>query len=229
MNRLVVDDPAAVAAERIAAAVGGGGHIGLTGGSTPRAAYELLASMGADWTRCTLWFSDERCVPPEDELSNYGMVRAALLDHLTGAPPAVHRMQGELGPHAGADAYEQELRSASARFDLLLMGLGPDAHCASLFPDAPALAEQERLVVGVEQAGMEPRVPRVTLTLPAINAAREILFLVTGARKAGAVARSFGGEPGPAAPASLVAPVDGTLTVLMDAAAAAQLPDGSRQ
>jgi 6-phosphogluconolactonase len=229
MNRLVVDDPAAVAAGRLAAAIGEGGHIGLTGGSTPRAAYELLAGMDVDWTRCTLWFSDERCVPPDDERSNYGMVRAALLDHLTGAPPTVQRMQGELGPHEGADAYEQELRSMSARFDLLLMGLGPDAHCASLFPDAVALDEQERFVVGVDQAGMAPLVPRVTLTLPAINAARDILFLVTGANKAGAVARSFGGEPGPSAPASLVAPVDGTLTILMDTAAAAQLPSGSRQ
>lgn len=229
MNRLVVDDPAAVAAERVAAAVGEGGHIGLTGGSTPRAAYELLASMQLDWSRCTVWFSDERCVPPDDELSNYRMVREALLDHLTGAPPTVQRMQGELGPHQGADAYEQELRGASARFDLLLLGLGPDAHCASLFPGGPALAEQNRLVVGVDQAGMEPLVSRVTLTLPAINAARDILFLVTGANKAGAVARSFGGEPDPSAPASLVAPVDGTLTVLMDAAAAAHLPSGSRQ
>ena len=157
------------------------------------------------------------------------MVRDALLDRLSGAPPAVHRMKGELGPHAGADAYEQELTGEVTTFDLLLLGLGPDAHCASLYPNDAALDERRRRVVGVEQAGMEPLVPRVTLTLPVINAARDVLFLVTGADKAEAVARSFGGEPDRSAPASLVAPVNGTLTVLMDAAAAALLPTESRQ
>ena len=101
MNRLVVDDPAAVAADRLAAAIGDGGHIALTGGSTPRAAYELLATMDVDWTRCTLWFGDERCVPPDDELSNYGMVRAALLDRLSGEQPAVRRMEGRARPARG--------------------------------------------------------------------------------------------------------------------------------
>jgi 6-phosphogluconolactonase len=228
MNRLVVDDPAAVAADRLAVAIGDGGHIALTGGSTPRAAYELLATMDVDWTRCTLWFGDERCVPPDDELSNYGMVRAALLDRLSGEQPAVRRMEGERGPHAGADAYERALAEEVTSFDLVLLGLGPDAHCASLFPNDRALDERRRCVVGVEQAGMEPLVPRVTITLPVINAAREVLFLVTGADKAEAVARSFAGEPSRDAPASLVAPVGGTLTVLMDGAAAALLPNGSR-
>ena len=229
MNRLVVDDPAAVAADRLAVAIGDGGHIALTGGSTPRAAYELLATMDVDWTRCTLWFGDERCVPPDDELSNYAMVRAALLDRLSGEQPAVRRMEGERGPHAGADAYERALAEEVTSFDLVLLGLGPDAHCASLYPNDPALDEHRRRVVGVEQAGMEPLVPRVTITLPVINAAREVLFLVTGAGKAEAVARSFAGEPSRDAPASLVAPASGALTVLMDAAAATQLPAESMQ
>jgi 6-phosphogluconolactonase len=224
IERRVLDDPAAAAADRLAAAIGAGGHIALTGGSTPRAAYELLAAMDIDWTRCTLWFGDDRCVPPDDALSNYGMVRAALLDRLSGDLPEVRRIEGELGPHAGADAYEQALAGEVTHFDLVLLGLGPDAHCASLFPHDPALAERDRRAVGIEKPGMEPLVPRVTLTLPVINAARQVLFLVTGEEKADAVARAFAAPPDPGAPASLVAPEHGTLTVLLDAAAAAQLP-----
>jgi 6-phosphogluconolactonase len=223
VKRVVMDDPAHDAANRMTVAANANGHIALAGGSTPRAAYEQAADMGADWSGCTLWFGDERCVPPDDERSNFGMVKAALLDRLSGEAPAVHRIPGELGPHPAADAYEQSLREGMERFDLVLLGLGPDAHCASLFPNAPALAEQDRLAVGVDEPGMEPLVPRVTLTLRAINGAHNVVFLVTGADKAEAVARAFGGDPDPAAPASLVAPTT-SLTVLMDAAAAAQLP-----
>ena len=232
MNRLVVDDPAAAAAERIAAAVGQGGHIVLAGGSTPQQAYERVAAMNLDWSRCTVWFGDERCVPPEHELSNYGMARAALLGRLADAAPTVHRMQGELGPRDGADAYEQLLREqwgeGMPRTDLMLLGLGPDAHCASLFPGDAALDEQQRWAVGVQQSGLEPWVSRITLTLPAINAAREVLFIVGGSDKAEAVARAFGGQPRRDAPASLVSPVDGTLTVLLDEDAAALLPSEAR-
>jgi 6-phosphogluconolactonase len=223
MERLVLDDPAAAAAERIAAVAGGGGHIALTGGSTPRAAYERAAAMDLDWSAATLWFGDERCVAPDDPRSNYGMAKAALLDRLSAPHPAVRRIRGELGPHEAAESYEQELQQVLGerpRLDLVLLGLGPDAHCASLFPNDPALEESRRPAVGVEVAGMAPYVPRVTLTLPVLNAAREIIFLVTGADKAGAVARAFGGEPDRSAPASLVAPADGTLTLLMDADAA---------
>ena len=114
------------------------------------------------------------------------------------------------------------------RFDLVLLGLGPDGHCASLFPGDPALEERERLAVGVARAGLAPWVPRVTLTLPVLNAARQVLFLVTGADKAAAAARAFAGGPDRRTPASLVAPTDGTLTVLTDRAAAAQLPISPR-
>jgi 6-phosphogluconolactonase len=222
----VVEDPAGVVARRIVEAAGAGGHIVLTGGSTPKRAYERAAEIGADWSPATFWFGDERCVPPEHEHSNYGMAEKALLSKIR--PAAVERMRGELGPEAGARDYEARLRDAFGEavpeLDLLLLGLGPDAHCASLFPGDAALGERERPVVGVETPGMAPLVARITLTLPVLNAAREVIFLITGEDKAEAVARAFGGlRPGPEAPASLVRPVHGTLTVLLDAAAAGHL------
>jgi 6-phosphogluconolactonase len=223
----VLEDPAEAAAGMIAEAAGAGGHIALAGGSTPRAAYERVATMDVEWSRATLWFGDERCVPPEDERSNYGMVRAALLDRIAGEAPVVHRMEGERGPQDGADRYERVLRETfgdgSPQLDLVLLGLGPDAHCASLFPGQPTLDERERWAIGVDQAGLEPYVPRVTLTLPAINASGEVVFLIAGADKADAVRRAFVEEPSREAPASLVAPVSGKLVLLLDAAAAAGL------
>ena len=167
---LVLDDPAGEAAERLAAAASAGGQIALTGGSTARPAYERLAPAEVDWSRCTLWFGDERCVPPADEDSNFGMFRESLLDRLPGEAPDVRRIPGELGPDAGAAAYEHELRAAfgeaSPSIRPVLLGLGPDGHCASLFPGDPALEERERLAVGVARSGLAPWVPRVTLTLP---------------------------------------------------------------
>jgi 6-phosphogluconolactonase len=220
----VVEDPATAAADRLAAAINAGGRIVLTGGSTPRAAYQRLATMQVDWSSCTLWFGDERCVPPDDDLSNFGMVRTALLDRVPDAVPDTRRIAGELGPTEAADAYDRELRESFGdrrpSFDLVLLGLGPDAHCASLFPNHEALAEQHRLVVGVERPGFAPWVSRVTLTLPVLNAAREVLFLVSGKEKAQAVARAFSGAAGRDAPASLVRPSSGCLEVLLDPAAA---------
>lgn len=222
----VVDDPAGEAAAWLARVAAAGGQIALSGGSTPQEAYERAATLGADWGRAVVWFGDERCVPPDHEHSNYRMAREALLGRLDPAP-VVHRMRGELGPDAGADAYERELRDAFGEgmpaLDLALMGLGPDAHTASLYPDQPALAEQRRLCIGVGEAKLEPYVPRVTMTLPVFNAAREVVFLVSGEDKAEAVARAFAGPPTPAAPASLVRPASGRLVVLCDAAAAARL------
>jgi 6-phosphogluconolactonase len=212
----VIDDPAGAAAELI---VGASGHVVLTGGSTPRSAYERAAVRRPDWSGVDVWFTDERCVPPEDEHSNFRLVLAALLDHVEGA--TVHRMRGELGPHDGAAAYERELdASGPDAFDLMLVGLGPDAHICSLFPSDDALAERDRRVVGVEVAGMAPLVPRITLTLPVVNATRRVVFLITGEGKADAVARAFSGPPDPRAPGSLV---EGSPLVLMDAAAAARL------
>jgi 6-phosphogluconolactonase len=192
----------------------GGGDIVLTGGSTPRAAYgefvEAVRTVGIDVSGCVMWFSDERCVPPEDERSNYRMAREALLEPLEqfGALPTVHRMRGELGPSDGASEYERALREAgSPRFDLVLLGIGPDGHLASLFPDQESLTERSRLVAGVPEAGLEPYVPRVTLTFPALVNARQIVFLATGESKADAVAAAFGpdAKPDPHVPSSLLA------------------------
>jgi 6-phosphogluconolactonase len=220
----IVENPAAEAADVIAEAVRAGAHIALAGGSTPRAAYELATDMDLDWSGATLWFGDERCVPPDDELSNYRMVRESLLDRIEGDPPTVKRIAGEKGPHAGAEDYERELQETLGeqlpRLDLVLLGLGPDMHTASLFPNQPAVEVTDRAAVGVEAAGMPPQVPRITLTLPAINAARRIVFLVSGVDKAEAVAKAFGNqEPGPDRPASLVRGA----TVLLDEPAASEL------
>jgi 6-phosphogluconolactonase len=216
-----VEDPAAEAAELIADAVRAGGHIALAGGSTPRAAYERVAGMGLDWSGATLWFGDERCVPPDDELSNYRMAKEALLDRIEGDPPQVKRMAGEKGPNAGAEDYERELRETLGeqlpRLDLILLGIGPDVHTASLFPDQPAVDVTDRAVVGVEEAGMPPQVPRITLTLPAINAARQAVFLIAGEDKSDAVRLAFGSGEGPAGM------VDADV-VLLDEAAASRLP-----
>jgi 6-phosphogluconolactonase len=216
----VLDDPAAAVAELLAGAAAAGGHVVLTGGSSPRRAYELAAD--ADWGGATVWYGDERCVPEDHEWSNHGMAEAALLSRVESRPE-VMRMQGELGHEQGADAYEALVRDRlgdEPRWDLLLLGLGPDLHCASLFPGKPEVDVTDRLVVGVPEAGMDPQVPRITLTLPALNAARHVVFLVTGESKRDAVRRVFGGHPDPASPAAHVRPGDGELTVYLDPAAA---------
>ena len=130
-------------------------------------------------------------------------------------------MQGELDPHEGAKAYERELAAAGLEaFDLMLIGLGPDAHICSLFPGAAELGERERRAVGVDTPGMAPLVSRITLTLPVVNATRQIVFLVTGEDKAEAMARAFSGRADPSAPGSLV---EGEPLVLCDQAAASRL------
>jgi 6-phosphogluconolactonase len=222
---LVVADDAADAAhivgERLAEAARAGGHVVLTGGSTPRWAYERAAQLEPDWSRVEVWWGDERCVPQDDERSNYRLAKLSLLDRLEVSPAKVHRIRGELGRDEGATLYEQELGSLE-RFDLLLLGLGPDGHVASLFPNQPTLDETERRVVGAD-AKHEPYVDRVTLTLPVLRAAREVLFLVAGDDKAEAARRSFAGEPSRDTPGSLVRAVRGTTTALLDPAAAAHL------
>jgi 6-phosphogluconolactonase len=210
MRLEVLDDPAEAVAELLA---GASGHVVLTGGSSPRRAYELAAR--GDWSGTTVWFSDERCVPPDHEWSNYRMADEALLSRLDPRPEVL-RMED-------ADAYEGLVRERlgdEPQWDLLLLGLGPDSHCASLFPGKPEVDVTDRLVVGVPEAGMEPRVPRITLTLPAINAARHIVFLVTGESKREAVRRAFGNEPDPISPAAHVRPRSGLMTVYLDPAAA---------
>ena len=222
----IVEDPAVEAADLIAEAVRAGGNIALAGGSTPKKAYGLAADMDLDWSGATLWFGDERCVPPDDENANYRMAKEALLDRIEGDPPQVRRMPGEKGPHAGAEDYEREMQNTLGeelpRLDLVLLGLGPDAHTASLFPNQQAVAVSDRVVAGVEEAGMPPEVPRITLTLPAINAARKVVFLVAGEDKSDAVRRAFGSSPpSEDAPASLVTD---HAVVLLDEDAASRLP-----
>jgi 6-phosphogluconolactonase len=223
----VVEDPARACAQRLLTAARAGGNIGLTGGSTPREAYRLAAEDPDAWDSVTVWFSDERCVPADDERSNYGLVRDSLLAALgEGSAPSVRRMRGELGPADGADDYERVLRDAgSPVLDLLLLGMGPDGHLASLFPDQETLAERSRLVVAVPHAGLEPFVPRISLTFTAISAAREVLYLVTGANKADAVAAAFGDQArsDPHVPSSLLPELTNRITVLLDRDAAAKL------
>jgi 6-phosphogluconolactonase len=221
----IVEDPAACCAGLLLEAAGDGAHIVLTGGSTPRAAYQRAATDPDRWTGSILWFGDERCVAPDDERSNFRMVRDVLLGAL-GARVSVHRMEGERGPEEGARAYEVELRDAGPpRFDLLLLGMGSDGHAASLFPDQESLSERERLVVGVPQAGLEPFVPRISLSVAGLALAQRILFLVTGSSKADAVAAAFGPDavPDPHVPASLVPGLVEKVTVLLDSDAAARL------
>lgn len=228
MDIVLVEDVAEAGAEAIAKGVRAGGHIALSGGSTPRAAHERVSEMDLDWSRTELWFGDERAVAPDHEHSNFAMAKASLLDRISGPEPAVHRIPGELGHEAAARIYSQEMHEAFRGeslpcLDLVLLGLGPDAHCASLFPGDPALGERERWVAEVETPGMAPFVSRVTVTLPVLNAARDVVFLISGTDKAEAVARAFGDAPDPGAPASLVRPGHGTLTVLLDPPAAARL------
>jgi len=204
--------------------------VALSGGNTPRRLYELLATPlfceQIPWRQVHVFWSDERCVPPDDPASNYRLAREALLAHVPLPAGNVHRVPGELGPAAAAQAYAQELREFFdvqwPTFDLVLLGLGDDGHTASLFPDAPALNETSRPVLGVTAHYGNRPARRVTLTLPAINAARQVMFLVGGAAKAEIVRAVL---EGPAArfPAQHVRPTPGHLAWLIDAAAAAQL------
>jgi 6-phosphogluconolactonase len=210
---------ARAAAERLVDAVRAGGAIALSGGSTPRRSFEIAAQLEPSWTKATAWWGDERCVPPHDARSNYRLAREALLDRIA-RPPEVHRIRGELPAEDAAAAYEEEL--GDLRLDLALMGIGPDGHAASLFPGAPTLDEQVRRVVAAKP-GLEPWVDRVTLTLPALSASREVLFLVTGESKADAARRAFAEEPSRDVPSSLLRSSEGRTVAILDAAAARDL------
>jgi 6-phosphogluconolactonase len=220
---VVVEDEqevAAVVAERLARAGREGGNLVLTGGTTPEQAYMKAARRAPDWSDVDVWWGDERCVPPTDEKSNYGMAKRTLLDRLQRAPRGVHRIKGELGKEEAAADYEREL--GDTQLDLLLLGVGPDGHVASLFPNAPTLRRRERVLPA--DPGLEPFVDRVTLSLPTLCSAREIVFLLSGESKAAAAARAFAGDPSPDTPASLVRARDGRTIAILDRAAAAKLP-----
>jgi len=216
------------------AAQGGRGRfaVALSGGKTPRAMLETLSTRGLDWPSIHFFWSDERCVGPDDPNSNYGMARDALLSKIAMPEGNIHRMPGELEPNAGAAAYIAELRvffgAGTPRFDLLFLGLGPDGHTASLFPRTTALDVVDSWCVANQVSGPVASPWRLTLTYPAINAARRVVFLVEGADKSDILANVLGNEKDVQRyPAQGIAPSDGELVWLVDSAAAAKLPPSS--
>jgi 6-phosphogluconolactonase len=211
--------------------------VALSGGSTPQRLFRLLAAAGNDalpWEHVDLWWGDERTVPPDHADSNYRMARESLIEPLGLAASHVHRIAGELADHdACARTYSRELVTALGSpptFDVVLLGMGPDGHTASLFPGSPALDETSRWVVAnlVTSPLVHGTATRITLTAPALNAARHIRFLVAGADKAASLAQVLEGEHDPKRyPSQLIAPDSGDLVWLVDAAAAASLRGGA--
>lgn len=220
------------------AAIGERGRfcVALSGGSTPRRMYEILSEgpcwAQIDWSGVEFFWGDERMVPPEHPESNYGLAAAALLGKLGIAPERIHRIHGELpDPEQAAARYRDELARVFAAppdglppiFDLILLGMGPDGHTASLFPFSQALTERRHWVVGHHVARLGK--PRITMTPPILNRAAEVRLLVTGADKAGALREALLGPSEPERlPVQLVAPEAGRLVWLVDHAAAAELP-----
>jgi 6-phosphogluconolactonase len=234
LSRAAADELAAIA--RAAVAARGACHIALSGGSTPRRLFQLLVQRGPDalpWRELVLWWGDERTVPPDHPDSNYRMAREALIDPAAGfglSAGHVHRMAGEdPDPAAAAQAYERELVAALGTppvLDLVLLGMGPDGHTASLFPGSPALAEAARWVVAnpVTSPLVHGTTTRLTFTAPAINAARHVRFLVAGADKAASLGQVLTGPRDPTRyPSQLIAPAPGDLAWLVDTAAASAL------
>jgi len=216
----VLAAPGHAVAEILAAQARRGGSIVLTGGSSVAEAYREAAALEPDWSAVTVWWGDERCVPPEDERSNFRLAKENLLDHLQQQPREIHRIRGELPPADAADELDQAL--VGVQFDLMLLGLGPDGHMASLFPASPQLGVRDRRAA-YGPAGLEPWVDRVTMTVPTINAAARLVFLVTGADKANAVSRAFAGEITAEVPGSLARLAPVPVEVFLDEASAVRL------
>ena len=225
-------------AERIVAAAGravaerGAFHLVLSGGETPKPLYELLATTEwadrLDWRNVHVYWSDERCVPVDDPRSNAGMTRRALLDHVPVPAAQVHPLYLGGSPRQAATDFEALLRGIASggapRFDLVLLGLGADGHTASLFPGTAAVAERQRLVC--ELYLPEQDMYRLTMTLPLLNQARQVLFMVAGAGKAAMLQQVLSDvvdSTGQMPPAKLIRPVGGELRWLVDAAAAGGL------
>lgn len=203
-------------------------HLALSGGSTPARTYELLGAEAGELAAVEVWFADERCVAPEDEDSNYRLAAETLIGPAALAPARVHRMLGELGPSAGAARYAQELGACLPEedglpvLDLVVLGIGPDGHVASLFPGAETLdAPAEALCLGVEDSPKPPP-ERITLSLGVLRAARSCLLLATGAAKSDAISAMLA-EPSHHVPASLLRRE--RLSVIVDDTAA---PPGPR-
>lgn len=224
MERIVCDskDLPSRAAARIAMeltkaiAERGQASLALAGGTTPKATYEALAGLPLDWSKVDVFFGDERCVPADHVDSNYRMAKAALFDRIAIPNERIHRMQGELADRdAAARAYEAELPE---RIDVVVLGIGEDAHTASLFPGAAALGEESRRVLPV--TGPKPPPERLSLTPPALRAARTCLVLGSGAGKAEPVRRALE-DPIDIVSTPIQLARDGVW--FLDAAAAAQL------
>jgi 6-phosphogluconolactonase len=197
-------------------------NIALTGGDTPQRTYEVLAREPEHWVDVEVWWGDERCVAPDDEQSNYRMAAEALLHPAGVAAERIHRMEGELGPDEGARRYGQLLRERIVGepvpvFDLILLGIGPEGHVASLFPDAGTLQAGEQAVCLPVHDSPKPPPERITVSLAVLRAARRCMVLATGASKADAISAMLA-EPTPSVPASLL--VRERLTVIVDDAAA---------
>jgi 6-phosphogluconolactonase len=191
---MVVDDVAETSVDLFLAA--GPRALVLSGGSTPRALYERLAFIEYPWEEVEFFFGDERCVPFDDERSNHRMASVALLSRVAA------RVYPIDGAECDAQGYERALRERFGDepwFDLAVYGLGPDGHTASLFPGHPEVHESDRWVVRVPDPGMEPDVPRVTLTVPVLSAATLGVLLVAGEQKREALAKLLDGEDVPAA------------------------------
>lgn len=211
-------------------------RIAISGGSTPRRTFELLADPAQpflkriDWSRLSIFWVDERCVPPDSPDSNYHLTYITLLSKVPLPEGNVIRIEGELDPEVAAAHYESALRdrfrlegAELPRFDLIVLGLGDNGHTASLFPESPALQEMMRLAVAVDVNAKNPW--RVTLTWPVINHADSIFFLIQGSSKAEVLKRVLLGPYQPEAlPAQLIRPESGELNLLLDRAAAAELP-----
>ncbi|PWH14443.1 MAG: 6-phosphogluconolactonase [Anaerolineae bacterium] len=202
--------------------------VALSGGSTPRALYERLTAPDLakriPWRKVHLFWGDERCVPPEHPDSNYGLAASTLLARIRLPVENIHRIRGELPAAEAARLYEAELRAFFGEipaFDLVFLGMGEDGHTASLFPGSPALAESVRWAIEVEHtAPPPPLISRVTLTFGVLNAARRVIFLVSGASKAEMFAQVWRGADFPAAH---IRPGKGEVLWLVDQAAAARL------
>jgi 6-phosphogluconolactonase len=236
------EELAGVAAEMfasvIAAAVKARGlaRVAISGGSTPKVMFSLLADRSrpyfaeVPWDRLQLFWVDERCVPPTDTESNYRMTNEALLAHVPLPGSQVFRMEGELDPEVAASRYEAAIRNAfrlegaeTPTFDLVLLGMGDDGHTASLFPHTEALNEMSRIVVANHVPQKDTW--RISLTWPVINRGREVVFLIEGEAKAQILHDVLLGPYDPEAkPSQLIRPASGRLTLLLDAAAASKLP-----
>ena len=218
-----------------AASARGVARVAISGGTTPKAMFALLAAepfaSQIPWDKLDLFWVDERCVPPDHADSNYRMTREALLSKVPLPADRIHRMEGELDPEVAAARYESTIRNAfrlegaeTPTFDLILLGMGDDGHTASLFPHTEGLNDLTHIVIANHVPQKDTW--RITLTSPVINQGREVAFLIEGAAKAQVLHDVFLGPFQPDTyPSQIIRPASGRLTLLLDSAAAAKLPE----